>query len=475
MKFRLILILFLIIPLVEAYPIYVKPLSDSELQPETAFNYNFTFVENYDCTGQIFSAQSIITTGVDGIGFVDISLRNITTAPSYLCEYKAGALRTVHNFSDQIFANVFAQSINATNLFVFNTANFYGDIYSNATIYTNILNTTIIYADMINTSVLNVTQIYADTINVSTITGLSIGNTSAEIWAVINNQTFVLISEKPIFDSTFNGTYNLNTTGNMSADYGFFDGRVGIGTTNPQRELHIAGPTTWLRLDRHSSSYGSAVLFVRSDTAISAVESSWLFGPTNTAGATGDDFVIIDYGTAVSGATGDVRLLIDKATGNVGIGTTSPSHKLNVIGDANITETLYSGNINASNITTTGFIVRGNKICNETVCFTLQELNATSIDTDTWNNTDDIWLVVNNKTFSLISEKPIFDATFNNSFGGGNSSFNESFTDTKYVPYTGATGNVDLGTHTLTAEQLTSTDDIYFDFYKLWEYWEYKI
>ena len=29
-----------------------------------------------------------------------------------------------------------------------------------------------------------------------------------------------------------------------------------------------------------------------------------------------------------------------------------------------------------------------------------------------------------------------------------------------YVPYTGASANVDLGTYTLTAEQLTSTDDI---------------
>jgi len=120
MKFASILIIFVIfivlINNVYALAIYVKPKTSSgNLQPSTTFSYTFNFTTNYDCTGVVaaFDVPSL-TTGTDGIGYVNLDISSIIGVPKYLCEYRGGSLRAIHNITDMFLKNLFLQNINAT-------------------------------------------------------------------------------------------------------------------------------------------------------------------------------------------------------------------------------------------------------------------------------------------------------------------------------------------------------------------------
>lgn len=98
-------------------PVYVKPLAtNGSLNPNTLYSYVFNWSTDASCTNILFSNSTMIITGVDGIGFVNLSIPDtLATAPSYLCEYRNESgtlsLRAVHTisslFSDKIFAKNF--------------------------------------------------------------------------------------------------------------------------------------------------------------------------------------------------------------------------------------------------------------------------------------------------------------------------------------------------------------------------------
>lgn len=156
------------------------------------------------------------------------------------------------------------------------------------------------------------------------------------------------------------------------------NGSVGIGTTAPAIKLSIEGSPQALPATSGTTQTGAGLLVSPSDSSrgiyvgLSTTYGGWL-QVTNS-----DNFA------------NTYPLLLNPNGGNVGIGTTTPSSKLDVNGSAKI-----QNNLNI----TSGII------CNATDCFTLTDLNKT---------------------------------------GGNNASFNQSLTDTLYVPYTGASQNVDL-------------------------------
>jgi hypothetical protein len=115
------------------------------------------------------------------------------------------------------------------------------------------------------------------------------------------------------------GNYNFKTQWNggsatlMHSDSS--SGNVGIGTTSPQEELHIASTVPVIRLEDTDGGYAQIVgsngsLSLRSDQA-------------NTVASSIIDFTIDN----------SEKMRIN-SSGNVGIGTTSPSHKLDVDGGA---------------------------------------------------------------------------------------------------------------------------------------------
>lgn len=82
-------------------------------------------------------------------------------------------------------------------------------------------------------------------------------------------------------------------------------GAVGIGTSSPARQLHIAGDNAVFRLDRTTDS--SAFLLVRTDNNGTPLK-AYQFG-VNASGANNGSFFISDMGDAVSGG-GSPRMFI---------------------------------------------------------------------------------------------------------------------------------------------------------------------
>ena len=144
-----------------------------------------------------------------------------------------------------------------------------------------------------------------------------------------------------------NATGNIVTEGNVSADYFIGDGslldgiailwsentttgntwltntsmNVGIGTNNPDDILHLNANNAGLKLEDDSGNYarikaGNSQLTLEAD-------------PDNAVAST--DIVFAMDGSEVA------RFL---QGGNFGIGTNNPSHKLSVIGSANVTENI---------------------------------------------------------------------------------------------------------------------------------------
>jgi hypothetical protein len=104
------------------------------------------------------------------------------------------------------------------------------------------------------------------------------------------------------------------------------NGNIGIGTASPQKKLHIQSNGSdygTIRIYRDSTTQGEVSIgfFGKSN---SNTNEAWIIGEGGWAHP--NDFVI---GNENSGAGGNVRMLIQR-DGNVGIGTTSPSSKLEI-------------------------------------------------------------------------------------------------------------------------------------------------
>ena len=94
-------------------------------------------------------------------------------------------------------------------------------------------------------------------------------------------------------------------------------GNVGIGTASPQENLHILSSSGSSRI-RMTSADGSDNMIV--------------FGDTSDQATGAIKFDHSDNSLALFGFNNSERMRID-SSGNVGIGTTSPTHRLHVVGD----------------------------------------------------------------------------------------------------------------------------------------------
>jgi|GEM_PF-3180163 len=111
------------------------------------------------------------------------------------------------------------------------------------------------------------------------------------------------------------------------------DSKFGIGTASPQYKQDIVSGGTALRLRNHSTTTNSQVELRFSNTTAndaSGAFSSYIAGVRTNTPTTGAQALI--FGTSASSSAPTEKMRLDP-NGNLGIGTSSPSAKLDVVGD----------------------------------------------------------------------------------------------------------------------------------------------
>jgi hypothetical protein len=118
----------------------------------------------------------------------------------------------------------------------------------------------------------------------------------------------------------------------------YVDGKIGVGTTAPVYKLHL-NDTSHLYIQMDSAAGMDCALIVSGDG-----RTGWIAGQQSNGLADRKDFSWYNYGTQ------GVSMVIDWQTGNVGMGTVSPSHPLHMGSGAHVT----TGGVwtNASSIAT---------------------------------------------------------------------------------------------------------------------------
>jgi hypothetical protein len=193
----------------------------------------------------------------------------------------------------------------------------------------------------------------------------------------------------------FNGANSVTGTNNFFWDA--TNNRLGIGTTTPQRSIEIFNSTA----DNHLRLSGNAPSVSMGEAVTGSIYQA-KFGLVTTngqfvsAGVAGDFVIISQTGATIIGTSSTEKMRVN-TSGNVSINNTNDTYKLDVTGTGR-----YTGQLRLESTITDG-----------TNTYTLPSATG---------------------TLALTSQIPSV---------------------TGYVPYTGATANLDLGTHTLIAAKGT--------------------
>jgi len=168
------------------------------------------------------------------------------------------------------------------------------------------------------------------------------------------NERMRMLANGYIGIGTATPTYKLQVAGDVNLNNTFYvnqtTGNVGIGTTTPSAKLSILSNYTkkWIYLETSS---GNPTIESASGLFLKSAGKNHYFSDA--------DRVALGHVNDTTGY-GDINII----GGNLGIGTSNPASKLNVIGDLNVTGTSYLGNviINTENATLNNVISRNGNL-----------------------------------------------------------------------------------------------------------------
>ncbi|PIP53464.1 hypothetical protein COX08_00820, partial [Candidatus Beckwithbacteria bacterium CG23_combo_of_CG06-09_8_20_14_all_34_8] len=84
--------------------------SSGGLYPDSTFYYQFNFTSDLACATVLLNHTETITMDNSGQNNVTIDLSSLNSAPSYICEYRNGTLKSVSPFNTNILGNAYIKN-----------------------------------------------------------------------------------------------------------------------------------------------------------------------------------------------------------------------------------------------------------------------------------------------------------------------------------------------------------------------------
>jgi hypothetical protein len=183
---------------------------------------------------------------------------------------------------------------------------------------------------------------------------LAVSSANDDTFHIFNGsvRTHLLASESTNGVIYMRSSSNTNTVKINSSGLSYFNGgNVGIGTTSPLEKLNIVETTTTagtffpvaISGARYQADYGVGIAFRPENNSSAYANKTAIVGSGGGYGYNMADLhFCLNQSTTITDevSLSDTRMIIKKS-GNVGIGTSSPTYKLQVNGTAYINETLY--------------------------------------------------------------------------------------------------------------------------------------
>jgi trimeric autotransporter adhesin len=156
-------------------------------------------------------------------------------------------------------------------------------------------------------------------------------NQGQNMWIPESNWPTYGIGSSPTGTLGISGFYGIAFATQGAHNMTIASGNVGIGTTTPSTKLDVNG-----MINIAGTDWGSGLMFSNADERILRTTSASYPGLVANINPS-SNFSVVSTGA-------NVRLLVQGSTGNVGIGTTSPSYPLQVNGTIHSTSNVYVNN-----------------------------------------------------------------------------------------------------------------------------------